>query len=114
MFNYKFITNDNDFNNSKIQKISFQCAGNLIDRETVLTAAHCLPTEIDHNLINQNRNLKVVPNSFYPTYESMFTIYLGLHDLGDLFDNTTNGTFFKAEVLEAKRVYRFNLFKLRK
>ena len=41
-----------------------------------MTAAHCIIKTV--NL--QNREIKVVPNEYYPTFESMYKVYLGVHD----------------------------------
>lgn len=106
IFNYKFLKYDPDLNKSKIEKVGFQCGGNLIDRETILTAGHCLPIDIDRTQIHNDRNLQIVPNSFYPTYESMFTVYLGLHQINDIIINSTNGTVVVANVIEARRVIK--------
>lgn len=55
------------------------CSGSLIDRSTVMIASHCYTSEIYRD------DLKLVipirPNQFYPTIESMYTVYLGLHEL---------------------------------
>lgn len=61
--------------NPAIQVI-YYCGGTLIDRVTILTVAHCI---FDTVLI-RNQQVKVVPNKFYPTMESMYKVYLGLHD----------------------------------
>ena len=78
--------------------------GTLINRKTVLTAGlftffsffklscsfvcdefdidvnnqgHCLLREYDYDYLNGTYKIKVVPNMFYPTYESIFTVYVG-------------------------------------
>lgn len=56
--------------------VSYICGGSLIDRLTILTAAHC----IIKTIYLQNREIKVVPNEYYPTIESMYKVYLGVHD----------------------------------
>ena len=106
IFKYKFLKYDPALNKSKIENVGFQCGGNLIDRETILTAGHCLPIDIDRNQIHDDKNLQIVPNSFYPTYESMFTVYLGLHEKNEIFTNSTNGTVLIANVIEARRVIK--------
>ncbi|CAF0860178.1 unnamed protein product [Brachionus calyciflorus] len=58
------------------QTASFTCGGTLIDRLTILTAGHCIFDKVYY----QNLQIPVVPNEFYPTLESMFKVYLGVHD----------------------------------
>jgi len=53
--------------------------GTLINTQTILTAAHIIPSSLNVN----GSTIPVVPNTFYPTYESMFTVILGLHDITD-------------------------------
>ncbi len=58
----------------------FICGGFLVDRTTVVTAAHCIQEEISVQLDSTSYTVKVVPNSYFPTMGSMYQIYLGLHD----------------------------------
>ena len=62
---------------------SASCGGTLIDRKNILTAASCIQKTVTYNG-------SVFTNSYYPTIESQYTVYLGLQnksfiqDTGDI------------------------------
>jgi hypothetical protein len=52
----------------------------------VLSAAHCFPKRVKMS----KKYYKVEPNSYYPTLESMVSVYLGLHNIKYLNDSSSN------------------------
>lgn len=72
---------------------STMCGGTLIDKSTILSAAHCIKNSIEYTHNGQTYNYAIQTNSFYPTMASMYTIYLGAHDRSDL---NANGIATKA------------------
>lgn len=45
-----------------------------------MTAAHCVVSKIDFNYRGRMYTVETKPNNYYPTYESMYSVYLGMHD----------------------------------
>ncbi|RNA16476.1 serine protease 27-like [Brachionus plicatilis] len=74
-FKYYYLSSGNTYS------ISTSCAGTLVNQDTVVTAAHCYNTELQ---LSDGSTLTVSPNSYHATYESMYTVYLGLYDKSDL------------------------------
>ena len=63
------------------QDFYFSFGGVLIDRNTVLTTASCLVDKLYFFLNGEKRHVDLVPNEYFQTYESMFTVYLGVNDV---------------------------------
>ena len=53
-----------------------------------MTAAHCIIKEFEYEYENQTYQQTVERNSFYPTEESMYKIYLGLHNHSDIYSES--------------------------
>jgi secreted trypsin-like serine protease len=70
--------------------VAFMCAATLIDRQVVLTAGHCVDRtfSVYGENTNQLYTYTITGNSAYPSFESCFTIYLGMHDLNDKNNST--------------------------
>jgi hypothetical protein len=56
------------------------CGGVLIDKTTVLSAAHCVTKTVSFSYGSETLTFPVTTNSEYPTLSSMYTIVLGLQD----------------------------------
>ena len=61
-------------------KQSYQCGGTLIDRATVLTAAHCIIDTIEVTIGSRTYKINVL-NPFDPT---QYTVYVGLNSIAFL------------------------------
>mgnify|MGYP002788885494 CR=1 FL=1 len=74
-FNYK---TDTFLNNQNLSfEYSYQCPGTLISRKTVLFAAQCVQNEFYVVVNNIEYKLNITKNVYYPSFESMFKVYLG-------------------------------------
>jgi hypothetical protein len=66
-FTYKTRVNVNG--NVYEHRTGAKCGGTLIDRDTILTAAHCIVTEFTVKISdNIKRTYEVTPNEFYPSF----------------------------------------------
>lgn len=73
-------------NKSITTAFNFYYVGSLISSKAILTTANFIPQDVIITEDNANYLINVIPNEYYPTYESMFTAYLGVNDLTKLDD----------------------------
>ena len=59
-----------------------RCLGSIVNRRTVLTIGSCLPKSFNFTPVNyrgQWINVKADLNEFYPTYGSMYSVWIAIH-----------------------------------
>lgn len=61
--------------------VSTNCGGTLIDPMVVLTSASCIQTLVTFEYDEDTYSAPVELTNKYPTFESMYTVYLGMHNL---------------------------------
>ena len=112
---------------------TYSCDGTLISTRKILTAgnnkkeitfieiikiklfsftlAHCIPTTIRFTFEGVSYTFAVTPNSYYPTYGSMFSVYLGLHDKTSIENSGTySAPTIKVDVAEQRIVRNKNFY----
>lgn len=111
VFNYKF----NVRQNQRLVQIAkqFTCSGSLIDNQTILTAAHCFIREIKtFEADASSQVIPVRPNKFYPTMQSMYTVYLGVHDKKSVLEGKIQPPVLKLNIKSFRIVFNLFVFQL--
>lgn len=85
LIEFRYKLDYEDSGNTFTKTISKTCSGTLINRNTALTAAQCLVESVSFTSNNRLFSFKVVPNNYFPTFESMYTAYIGMHDISGVF-----------------------------
>ena len=96
------------------QNLRRNCVGSLIDRQTVLAAANCIPSGIVRFILSSENKFfhgQIHLNEKYPTYASMLTVYLGLQDR-KLFLNDSYRHSMPTIVLNASKIIKVPRIKL--
>ena len=69
--------------------IKIICGGTLINPRVVMTAGHCIPSSVVYSYYGYPMTLPVLPNAYYPTLESMLSVYSGVHDISFVLNGET-------------------------
>ena len=78
---------------------SAACGATLIARDTLMTAAHCVPATVSFTYAGSKYTYPVTTNSYYPTQASMFEAYLGLQDKTSIsFSGTYSAPTVKVDI----------------
>lgn len=82
-FKYTFDVVKNNI--ATTETTSASCGGTLLDKTTVITAAHCIMKEVWSSTDNSLK--KIQPNAYHKTFESTYNLYFGLHNANDAMNN---------------------------
>ena len=75
-----------------------------------MPAAHCIVRKIDFSYKSVQFSTEVIPNTFYPTRESMYRVYLGLDDKSIV--NSGFSDILPAVLTPIKTIIQVNFFSL--
>ncbi|CAF0998247.1 unnamed protein product, partial [Brachionus calyciflorus] len=85
-FNYTFDSIDPKTKIAKPEVSSSLCGGTLLDRKTVITAAHCILKEVFSS--NDDSSYKVKANKYHKKAEHAYKLYFGVHDINNVLKHT--------------------------
>lgn len=75
LFSYKYYYSGSWYTTSSL------CGGTLVNRDTVITAAHCYTKSFQHST---GVTIEVTTNQYHQTIESAYSVYAGLHSSNNL------------------------------
>jgi hypothetical protein len=92
--------------------VRYMCGGTLINPYTILTAGHCM---LDKSFIyeynNQSYLVDLTLNEFYPTFESMVSVFIGFSDISFIMNKTDSIKYgFNRTVSSIIKVIGFDLY----
>jgi hypothetical protein len=88
---------------------SASCGGTIIDESTILTAAHCFPKKLYIDYLGDTYEFNPSTNEYYPTYESMFTVYVGMHKKNEMDTNPSTKKSVKKIIIVYFQLYLNNI-----
>ena len=74
---------------------AFGCGGTLLNHYTIITSAHCRPDSFYYIYGSSQFLISISPNKYYPTYESMFNVTFGAHNMSNISPPSFNASISK-------------------
>ena len=70
-------------------KQQFLCGGTIISNNSIVTSSSCIFDDVVNiNLNGKPLTLKIEPNKYHKSLESMFRVYIGLHNISSISEYT--------------------------